>query len=206
MRARTQALKRNIPSSSTVSAARIRSGGGAQGCARVCSIAGRTPPPTRTIVEAARWAVPVHGRHVVSIGAAGRSGRSPPSGSLGACTMAAARRSSRLPCRRATQPAPFRRARDHLAGQLPAPNCSHDKLSISCCSCRYPASLNGRFTSGEQLTILPYVPVLELLTFACKIETGGRPARAKKFVPDYASADVVKIGGGRGMSFANQGK
>jgi hypothetical protein len=28
----------------------------------------------------------------------------------------------------------------------------------------------------------------------------------QKIVPDHASADVVKIGGGRGMSFANQGK
>jgi pimeloyl-ACP methyl ester carboxylesterase len=37
-------------------------------------------------------------------------------------------------------------------------------------------------------------------------ETGGRAARAKKIVPDHASADLVKIGGVRGMSFANQGK
>jgi DDE domain len=26
---------------------------------------------------------------------------------------------------------PFRRARDHLAGQLPVPNCSHDKSVLS---------------------------------------------------------------------------
>src|ERR1700733_718095 len=28
--------------------------------------------------------------------------------------------------------APFRRAKDHLAGELPAPNCAHDKLALSC--------------------------------------------------------------------------
>jgi hypothetical protein len=28
--------------------------------------------------------------------------------------------------------ASFRRTRDHLAGQLPAPNCSHDKSALSC--------------------------------------------------------------------------
>jgi hypothetical protein len=28
--------------------------------------------------------------------------------------------------------APFRRTRDHLAGQLPAPNWSHDKSALSC--------------------------------------------------------------------------
>ena len=51
--------QRNIPSSSTVSAARISSGGGAQGCARVCSIAYSLGRPKRRALERLRPRFPL---------------------------------------------------------------------------------------------------------------------------------------------------
>jgi hypothetical protein len=78
--------------------------------------------------------------------------------------------------------APFRRARDHLAGQLPVPNCSHDKSALSGYTERYPASLRANLASGYR-TFQRRSPFSQLQTGNQRICRQAATRPQKNFAP-----------------------
>ena len=76
----------------------------------------------------------------------------------------------------------FRRARDHLAGELPAPNCAHDKLALSC-PFASPSKPTRQPFKQQQIDRSAVRSNVVALARSCQLETQGfvvRSPRAKK--------------------------